>query len=154
MAVRLVELRRVLKPSGSLYLHCDPTASHYLKLLLDSIFGHECYRNEIVWKCKAGRGETNNAAIRFGVSHDVLLFYARSRQTPFHRQYRPNNPAYIATKFVHVDKDGRRYRLDNLIAKRLKRFDLRSVSEPSAPCARSRLVPDRSVASCAESSAL
>jgi site-specific DNA-methyltransferase (adenine-specific) len=114
MAVRLVELHRALKATGSLYLHCDPTASHYLKLLLDAIFGHEFFRNEIIWKRKAGRGETNNAAVRFGVSHDVLLFYARSRESFFQRQYRANNPAYIASKFVHVDSDGRRYRLDNL----------------------------------------
>lgn len=114
MAVRLKEMHRVLKPTGSLFLHCDPTASHYLKILLDSIFGHEFFRNEIVWKRKAGRGETNNAAIRFGVSHDNILFYARSNKSVFERQYRPNNPDYIAAKFTHVDKDGRRYRLDNL----------------------------------------
>ena len=114
MAIRLRELRRTLKPTDSLYLHCDPTASHYLKILLDAIFGHEFFRNEIIWKRKAGRGETNKAAIRFGVSHDILLFYARSREGIFHRQYRPNNPDYIATKFVYVDADGRRYRLDNL----------------------------------------
>ncbi len=87
MTARLVELHRVLKPTGSLYLHCDPTASHYLKILLDTIFGAENFRNEIVWKRKAGRGETNNAAIRFGVSHDVILFFAKSSNTPFIRQY-------------------------------------------------------------------
>jgi site-specific DNA-methyltransferase (adenine-specific) len=89
MAVRLIELHRVLKPTGSLYLHCDPTASHYLKLLLDGVFGATNYRNEIIWKRKAGRGETNNAAIRFGVSHDIVLFYAKSGSTSFTRQYRP-----------------------------------------------------------------
>lgn len=114
MAVRLQEMHRTLKPHGSLFLHCDPTASHYLKMLLDSIFGNECFRNEIVWKRKAGRGETNNAAIRFGVSHDNILFYARSSNALFHRQYRPNNPDYIASKFTHLDASGRRYRLDNL----------------------------------------
>lgn len=114
MAIRLIELHRVLKPTGSLYLHCDPTASHYLKLLLDGVFGAENYRNEIVWKRKAGRGETNNAAIRFGVSHDIIMFYAKSRATPLHRQHRPNSSAYIETKFVHRDADGRIYRLDNL----------------------------------------
>src|SRR5205814_6081376 len=87
MAPRLVELHRVLKPTGSLYLHCDPTASHYLRMLLDGIFGAENFRNDIVWKRKAGRGETNNAAVRFGVSTDSILFYARSKDTPLHRQY-------------------------------------------------------------------
>ncbi len=114
MAVRLIELHRVLKPTGSLYLHCDPTASHYLKLLLDGVFGATNYRNEIVWKRKAGRGETNNAAVRFGVSHDILLFYAKSPATSFVRQYRPNSADYISSKFTHVDETGRRYRLDNL----------------------------------------
>ena len=114
MAVRLLELRRVLKPTGSIYLHCDPTASHYLKILLDAIFGATNFRNEIIWKRKAGRGETNNAAIRFGVSHDVLLFYAKSDSTLFNRQSRENNPNYIETKFTHTEADGRRYQLDNL----------------------------------------
>jgi site-specific DNA-methyltransferase (adenine-specific) len=92
MAVRLIELHRVLKPTGSLYLHCDPTASHYLKLLLDGVFGARNFGNEIIWKRKAGRGETNRDAIRFGVSHDVLLMYRRSGNTLFHRQFRASNP--------------------------------------------------------------
>jgi site-specific DNA-methyltransferase (adenine-specific) len=114
MAPRLVELHRVLKPTGSLFLHCDQTASHYLKLLLDAIFGPENFRNEIVWKRKAGRGETNAAAIRFGVTADTLLFYARSQATRFNRQYRESNPDYIESKFTFVTADGRRYRLDNI----------------------------------------
>ncbi len=114
MAARLVELHRVLKPTGSLYLHCDPTASHYLKIILDTIFGTENFRNEIIWKRKAGRGETNNAAIRFGVSTDSILFYAKSKSTLFNRQYTESNPDYIETKFTHTDEKGRRYRLDNL----------------------------------------
>ena len=114
MAVRLLEMHRILKPTGTIYLHCDPTASHYLKLLMDGIFGKGNFRNDIVWKRKAGRGETQNAAIRFGVTADSLLFYAKSETTLLERQYRPNNPAYIASKFTHVDHSGRRYRLDNL----------------------------------------
>lgn len=114
MAPRLVELHRVLRPSGSLYLHCDQTASHYLKLLLDAIFGPENFRNEIVWKRKAGRGETNAAAIRFGVTADTLLFYARTQATRFNRQYRENNANYIESKFTHRTPDGRRYHLDNI----------------------------------------
>ena len=114
MAVRLMEMRRLLKETGSIYLHCDPTASHYLKTLMDAIFGAGNFRNDIVWKRKAGRGETQNAAIRFGVTSDVLLLHARSSATVLNRQYRPNNPAYIASKFTHIDHGGRRYRLDNL----------------------------------------
>jgi site-specific DNA-methyltransferase (adenine-specific) len=114
MAVRLIELHRVLKPIGMLYLHCDPTASHYLKIMLDAIFEKQNFRNEIIWKRKAGRGETNNAAKRFGVSHDVILGYAKSDDAVFHRQHRANNEHYITTKFTHDDGDGRLYQLDNL----------------------------------------
>src|SRR5258705_11385746 len=72
MAPRLVELRRVLKPTGSIYLHCDPTASHYLKMLMDAIFGPNQFRNEIIWK----RSHSHNSAKRFAPVHDVFLFYA------------------------------------------------------------------------------
>lgn len=74
MAPRLVELRRVLKPTGSLYLHCDPTASHYLKLLLDAVFGPEQFRNEIIWK----RTTAHSSAKKFAPIHDVLLYYGRT----------------------------------------------------------------------------
>lgn len=115
MAPRLVELHRVLKPTGSIYLHCDPTMSHYLKVLMDAIFGITNYRNDIVWKRKAGRGETNNAAIRFGVTNDNILFYGKTAQAKFVRQHRESNAAYIASKFTHVEPEsGRRYRLDNI----------------------------------------
>jgi site-specific DNA-methyltransferase (adenine-specific) len=73
MAVRLIELHRVLKPTGSLYLHCDPTASHYLKVLLDAVFGVENFRNEIVWK----RSHAHSSAKRYGPVHDTILFYSR-----------------------------------------------------------------------------
>jgi site-specific DNA-methyltransferase (adenine-specific) len=113
MAPRLVELRRVLKESGSIYLHCDPTASHYLKLLMDGVFGAESFRNEIIWKRKAGRGETNQAAIRFGVTADSILFYAKGKNR-LERQYRANNENYLRTKFTNDDGDGRLYHLDNI----------------------------------------
>lgn len=84
MAPRLLELRRVLKPTGSLYLHCDPVASHYLKIMLDVIFGPARFRNEIVWK----RSDAHNDAKRqFGRVSDRLLFYAKSSDAPFVRQY-------------------------------------------------------------------
>jgi site-specific DNA-methyltransferase (adenine-specific) len=116
MTLRVNEIRRVLKPTGSFYLHCDPTASHYLKIILDSLFcanGGE-YRNEIIWKRKAGRGETNNLAIRFGVSNDIIFFYAKSQQVLFRRQYRKNSADYIKSKFTQIDENGRFYHLDNL----------------------------------------
>jgi site-specific DNA-methyltransferase (adenine-specific) len=77
MAVRLVELHRVLKSTGSLYLHCDPTASHYLKIILDSIFGPKSFRNEIIWK----RNTSHNSGKRFGRIHDTIFFYTKSPTT-------------------------------------------------------------------------
>ncbi|MGA0825948.1 MAG: DNA methyltransferase, partial [Gemmobacter sp.] len=74
MAVRLIELHRVLKPTGSLYLHCDPTASHYLKILLDAVFGKENYLNEVAWR----RATSHNDARRFGKISDRILFYAKT----------------------------------------------------------------------------
>ena len=73
MAPRLVELRRVLKSTGAIYLHCDPTASHYLKLLMDAVFGGDKFRNEITWK----RTSAHSAAKRWGDVHDILLFYTK-----------------------------------------------------------------------------
>src|SRR5574341_1057834 len=75
MTVRLLELHRVLKPTGSLYLHCDPTASHYLKMVLDTIFGAEQFRNEIVWKRTSGRKSGN----QLGRVHDIILLYSKSQ---------------------------------------------------------------------------
>ncbi|MDQ2924302.1 MAG: site-specific DNA-methyltransferase, partial [Acidobacteriota bacterium] len=72
MAQRLIELRRVLKENGSIYLHCDPTASHYLKLLMDGVFGTEMFSSEIIWK----RTSAHNSAKRWGPVHDTILFYA------------------------------------------------------------------------------
>jgi site-specific DNA-methyltransferase (adenine-specific) len=80
MAVRLLELHRVLKPTGSLYLHCDPVASHYLKLLLDAVFGRERYLSEIIWKRTFAHG---NVTTNFGDVTDTILFYAKSRETRF-----------------------------------------------------------------------
>src|SRR6266511_3360677 len=74
MAARLVELRRVLKPTGSLYLHCDPTASHYLKIILDTIFGPLNFRNEIVWK----RTTAHSSAKKYAPIHDTILYYSKT----------------------------------------------------------------------------
>lgn len=114
MAPRLVELRRVLKPTGSIYLHCDPTASHYLKMLMDAIFEQRNFRNEIVWKRTTGRSHTNHPSKRWGEVTDILLYYARSDAAPLKMVYRPNDPDYIAEHFRHTDPDGRVYRIDNL----------------------------------------
>jgi site-specific DNA-methyltransferase (adenine-specific) len=78
MAPRLVELRRVLKPTGSIYLHCDPTASHYLKMLMDAVFGPERFRNEVVWKRTPFAGSSKARARQLPRSHDLILFYSKS----------------------------------------------------------------------------
>ena len=101
MAIRLIEMRRVLKETGSIYIHCDPTASHYLKLLMDAVFGASRFRNEVVWKRTAGRSD----AKRFGRVHDVLLFYAGSGAT-WNRQYTKHDPTYVVRAYRNKDERG------------------------------------------------
>jgi len=111
MAARLVELHRVLKPTGSLYLHCDPTASHYLKIILDSIFGPEQFINEIVWK----RTTTHSDARRWSPVTDTILFYSKTNSSTWNPQHTAHDVEYVATKYRHNDDDGRGpYRLDNM----------------------------------------
>ncbi len=114
MTIRLVELHRVLKPTGSLYLHCDPTASHYLKIVLDQIFGPVNFRNEIVWK----RTSAHNDPGRYGANIDILLFYVKSNKWTWNEIYIPHEKDYIA-RFRHKDADGRLWADDNLTAKGL-----------------------------------
>ena len=109
MAQRMVELHRVLKPTGSIYLHCDPTASHYLKLLMDSMFGADKFRNEIVWVRSLPHG---NVRQMFGRSHDIILFYSKSETAKWNRPFKPHRPEYIEEFYKYEDADsGRRYRL-------------------------------------------
>ncbi len=110
MAARLVELHRVLKPTGSLYLHCDPTASHYLKVILDTIFGPEQFISEIVWKRWSAHGNSG----RYGAVHDVILFYGKTQQVTFNKQFIPYDDEYIRTRFKFADADGRRWAEQNL----------------------------------------
>lgn len=110
MGTRIVELHRVLKPSGSIFLHCDTTASHYLKLMMDSIFGARNFRNEIVWK----RFNFHADAKRFGRVSDRIIFYSKSNKYKFNRQYAPYKKEYIESKFRYKDDDGRRFRLSDL----------------------------------------
>ncbi len=106
MAVRLVHLHRVLKPTGSLYLHCDPTASHYLKLVLDAVFGPENFLNEITWK----RTHAHGSARRFGPVHDTLLFYGASSEYVWMNPLVPHDPAYVAKHFKQIDQGtGKRF---------------------------------------------
>ncbi|MEX2270459.1 MAG: DNA methyltransferase [Vicinamibacterales bacterium] len=110
MAPRLIELRRVLKPAGSLYLHCDPTASHYLKMLLDAAFGPDRFLSEIVWK----RTSAHSSAKRYGPVHDIILFYSKSDRYTWNRLFEPYDEEYLATFFDQVDADGRRWKRTDL----------------------------------------
>jgi DNA modification methylase len=103
MTARLIELHRVLKPTGALYLHCDPTASHYLKVILDAIFSPSNFRNEVIWQRTAATGDARN---RFRRNHDVLLFYSAGTGMFFNRQAIPHTEEYRA-RFRHDDHDGR-----------------------------------------------
>jgi DNA modification methylase len=113
MAPRLVEMRRVLKSTGSIYLHCDPAASHYLKMLMDAVFGPENFRNEIVWRRSHPKG---HAFTRFASTHDVILTYAKvSGRTKWNPMYAPYDPENAAKQYALVDQDGRRYQLTSLL---------------------------------------
>lgn len=112
MAARLVELHRVLKPTGSLYLHCDPTASHYLKIILDAIFGPENFRNEIIWKRTSAHSDSKQGnVLHMGRIHDIILFYTRTDAATRNEIYQPYDEGYIDGFYKHQDPDGRRYRL-------------------------------------------
>lgn len=111
MTVRLVELHRVLKPTGSLYLHCDPTASHYLKVILDTIFGAENFRADITWKRHSAH---NNATVNVGAVTDTILYYGRSSTVTFNTLYAPYSESYVKEFFRSVDERGRRYTVNSL----------------------------------------
>lgn len=105
MAPRLVELRRVLKPTGSIYLHCDPTASHYLKLLMDAVFGPQNFLNEIIWK----RTTAHSSAKRYAPIHDTLLYYGCSRKPTWNEPRQPYEQEYLDHYYKYDDGDGRLY---------------------------------------------
>lgn len=110
MSIRLVELHRVLKRTGTLYLHCDPTASHYLRILLDSLFGVHRFGNEIIWKYKYGGRSKNH----FGRKHDTIFRYTKTGTFVFNSDNPsvriPHEEESLRLNFRHVDEDGRRYR--------------------------------------------
>jgi site-specific DNA-methyltransferase (adenine-specific) len=105
ISVRMLELHRVLKPTGSIYLHCDPTASHYLKVMMDATFGAERFLNEIVWQ----RIGAHNDAKRFGRVTDAIFFYSKSSNYVFNPQYQVYSPEYIEERYRYRDPDGRRF---------------------------------------------
>jgi DNA modification methylase len=109
MAVRLLEMKRVLKNTGNIYLHCDPTASHYLKGLMDAVFGKDNFRNEIVWQ----RTSTHSLGKLFGRVHDTILFYSKSSQRVWNNVYTEHDPEYVKRIYRHRDERGL-FQVDNL----------------------------------------
>ena len=117
MVQRLMQMRVLLKPTGSIFLHCDPEASHYIKVMMDAVFGHENFRNEIIWKRTTAHSD---ATRKMGSIHDVLLFYSRGDKFTFHPQYGDYDDEYNQKNFAQRDDDGRRWASGDLTAKGLK----------------------------------
>ena len=116
---RLWEMRRVLKDTGSIYVHCDWHASHYIKAEMDKVFGYDNFLNEISWRRTTTKNDYLQGAENWARVHDVLLFYRKSLGTSgatFTQQFAPYPEKYLATKYRYTEPDGRRYRLDNLTA--------------------------------------
>jgi len=112
MTTRLIELHRILKPTGSLYLHCDPTASHYIKLVLDQIFEPANFRNEIVWRRTNAK---SLAFTRLASNHDIILRYSKSDKWLWNPQYMEHDPDYVRNFYRYVEPEtGRQYQLADL----------------------------------------
>ena len=116
MANRLLKMRRVLKPTGSLYLHCDPTASHYLKIVLDGVFGKENFRSEINWRRASAHNDGKQGRKQYGNVRDIIFFYSKSSKWNWNWLYTPYDESYLKDFYKHVDEKGRRYRLGDLTA--------------------------------------
>ena len=116
MAVRLLEMRRVMKDTASIYLHCDPTASHYLKLLMDAVFGPGLYLNEMTWKRSSAHSDTRQGMRRAGRIRDVVLVYSKGPDYVWNPQYMPYDDEYLANEYRHAASDGRRYKETDVTA--------------------------------------
>ncbi len=113
MAVRLLEMKRLLKSTGSIYLHCDSTASHYLKLVMDTVFGKDSYRAEIAWRRINAKGLAFKGYPR---NSDTILYYTKSKNYTWNRPFAAYDEAYVKKQYRHVEAStGRRYQLDNLV---------------------------------------
>lgn len=115
MCNRLLELHRVLKPTGSLYLHCDPTASHYLKIVLDGVFGKENYRTEISWRRQSAHNDAKQGRKQYGNVRDSIFFYTKDGEWEWNSQYTAYDESYVEDFYKFVDPEsGRRYRLSDM----------------------------------------
>ena len=113
---RLVLLRELLTSDGSIYLHLDTKKVHYVKVLLDEIFGENNFRNEIIWKRQSAHSDTKQGSAHYGRLHDTILFCSRGANFIWNPQYEPYDDSYIETFYRHTDQDGRDYRLSDLTA--------------------------------------
>ncbi len=118
MAVRLLEMHRLLKPAGSIYLHCDPTMSHYLKLLMDAVFGRKAFQSEVIWK----RTSTHNRAKRWAPIHDCIFHYGGSEKPTWNRVLQSLDSEYVDKFYRHTDEKGR-YRASDLTGPGLRDGD-------------------------------
>ena len=110
MANRLRECRRVLKRTGSIYLYCDPTMSHYLKIVMDGLFDGKRFRNEIQWKRYGAHNDVGQGSRHFGRVHDVLLFYTKGSKPTWNQVFVPLDPEYVASTYRHIETEtGRRF---------------------------------------------
>jgi len=110
MVQRMLYMKSILRPTGSIYLHCDPTASHYIKVMMDGIFGHKNFQNEIIWK----RTSAHNSAKRWGPVHDVILFYSYGDKYTWNKVYQAYDDDYTEAFYRHKDESGKRYRIGDL----------------------------------------
>lgn len=113
MAIRIYYMHKVLKDTGSFYLHCDPTMSHYLKIVCDMIFGESNYKNEIIWKRTFNSGSSKSIANKFPNSTDVILFFTKSNKYIFNKKYRPYSPGALK-RYDKVDENGKRFKWNPL----------------------------------------
>ncbi len=113
MVQRLLHMKSILRPTGSIYLHCDSTASHYIKVMMDGIFGHNNFQNEIIWQ----RTKSHNSAKRYGRIHDVILFYTASKKFVWNKQFTPYGEAQLSR--YEQDSNGRLFKGENLTAERV-----------------------------------
>ncbi len=115
MQERMVECRRLLKKTGSIFLHCDPHSSHYLKVIMDETFGMNNFRNEIIWKRQSGHNDGRQGSKHFGRIHDVILFYSKSTAPKWHTQYRPYTEEYTRKVYRFIESNTlRKYALGDI----------------------------------------
>ena len=115
MAERLEQMQRILRPSGSIYLHCDPTASHYLKLVMDAVFGAANFRSEIVWKRSSAHNDAKQGCKQHGRIHDVILFFSKSDRWTWNSVYTAYDEEYVRRFYRHVEEGtGQRYQLGDI----------------------------------------